>query len=69
MTPLGELLFKKLHHVTSSVSHMARTALLFMCMYPLLDMTVSIAPPSLKGILASQVGVATRGNSATMAPQ
>ena len=44
-TALGELLFLTLHHVTPSVSHMARVALLFMCVYPLLDMTVSGPTP------------------------
>ncbi|XP_065915290.1 progressive ankylosis protein homolog B-like isoform X2 [Dysidea avara] len=39
VTPLGQLLFERLHHVTSSVGHMSQVALLFMCAYPLFDMT------------------------------
>lgn len=71
VTPLGELLFLRLHHVTPSVSHMARLALLFMCVYPLLDMTVS-SPTLFEDILLSQYslkGVATCRNTATMALQ
>jgi len=41
VTPLGRLLFERLHHVTSSVGHMSQVALLFMSAYPLFDMTVS----------------------------
>ena len=53
ITSLGDLLFVRLHHVTPSVSHMARVALLFMCAYPLFDMTVSVASSSLITLLAT----------------
>ena len=70
VTPLGQLLFERLHHVTSSVGHMSQIALLFMCAYPLFDMTVSSPTHNSAPLLVIYpAGMATCWNTVTVALQ